>query len=255
MLPIALPLPSPLPPIAAPSLKSIAVSFKRVPHLDLPYPVSVLHMPNVEYLEIDGDLDISWAFDSSLSSMKAKTLRLSNRSKGLSREDQIFLRSFHGLRTLQLLETSTEGLLVDAVVSPSMGRKRSISSLFSFSSASSSSSSSSSPFCHQCWPLLREITLSTIFVEDVMRLCRYVNLNRGIRTIRLSRNARRHLSESLVRDKDIIYMKDLSWKRKGSQPQGVDDVDDWLSKLANVTVFKTNPSGLLDREHFPLQEL
>jgi hypothetical protein len=50
-------------------------------------------------------------------------------------------------------------------------------------------------------------------------------------------------------------MKDLSWKRKGSQPQGVDDVDDWLSKLANVTVFKTNPSGLLDREHFPLQEL
>lgn len=253
LLPIALPLPTLLPPIVVLSLKSIAVSFKHVPHLDHPYPVSVLRMPNLENLEIEGDLEISWAFDSSLASSKVQKVRLSNRSKGMGNRDQILIRSFIGLRCLQLIDASTEGLLVEAIAPPSMARKRSISSIFSFSSSSSTSSASSPHSNHNCWPRLTDITISTTFAEDVMRLCRYVQLHRGIRTIRLSRNARRHLSESLVRDKDIVRVKDPGWKRKGLQ--SIDDVDDWLSKLADVQVFRTTPGGQLGRERFPLQEL
>jgi len=252
LLPIALPLSSESTPIIAPSLKSIAVSFKRVPHLDHPYPVSVLNMPNLEYLEIDGDIEISWAFDGSLASSKVQKLRLSNRSKRLSKEDQMLVRSLTRLRCLQLLDTSTEGLLVDTFPSPSMGRKRSISSLFSLSSSSSSSSQTSPR--HEFLPHLTDITLATIFVEDVMRLCRFVNLHRGIQKIRLSRDARRHLSGGLIRDKDTIHLKDTSRRRRGSPPKGTDDVDDWMRKLADIWVFKTSP-GLLDREYFPLQEL
>ena len=253
LLPIALPLPSPLPPIVVLSLKSIAVSFKRVPHLDHPYPVSVLRMPNLENLEIEGDLEISWAFDSSLASSKVQKFRLAHRSRGLGKEDQILIRSFVGLRCLQLIDASTEGLLVEAADPPTMARKRSIGSVFSLSSSSSISSASTTHSNHDCWPRLTDITMSTTCAEDVMRLCRYVQLHRGIRTIRLSRNARRHLSESLVRDKDIVRMKDPGWKRKGLQP--IDDVYDWLGKLADIKVFRTTPGSHLDRERFPMHEL
>lgn len=252
LLPTALPLPSQSAPITATSLKSVAVNFKRVPHLDLPYPIVFLHMPNIEYLEIDGDIEISRAFDSSLTSSKVQRLRLTNRSKGFSKDDQTLLRSFNRLRNLQLIDTKTDGLLAVTNGSPSMGRKRSISSLFSFSS-SSSSSSATLPL-DNCWPLLMEITLSTIFADDVVRLCRYVNINRGIQTVWLSKSARRHLSESLIRDQDVVHLKDPCWKCKGMPSKFIEDVDDWLNNLTNIRVFKTS-HGLLDREQYPLQEL
>ena len=252
LLPIAFP-PSPTPLIPAPSLKSMAASFKRFPHAEsnLPYLVGILHMPNLEYLEVDGDADMSAIFDKSLSSTKIRTLRLTRRPK-VHRADQTLLRSLTDLRQLELKDVPAEGLLSDTTATPTVGRKHSISSLFSLSL----NSSSSSPGHISCWPLLTEITLDTISQEDVMHLCRFANLNRGVKTIHLSRHANRHLSSSLLRNNDIIYVKEpsSSWKRKGSPDSGINDVGDWLRKLVEVKVFKHSP-GMIDREAFPLQEL
>ena len=252
LLPIAFPPPSHTPLIPAPSLKSMAVSFKRFPHAEsnLPYLVGILHMPNLEYLEVDGDADMSAIFDGTLSSAKIQTLRLTRRSK-VHRADQTLFRSLNDLRQLELKDIPAEGLLSDTTAIPQVGRNRSISSLFTLSL---NSSSASSPGHISCWPLLTEITLDTISPEDVMHLCRFANLNHGVKTIHLSRHAKRHLSGSLLRNNDMIYVQDPGWKRQGSPDAGVKDVEDWLRKLVEVKVFRYS-LGMIDREAFPLQAL
>jgi len=208
-------------------------------------------MPNLEYLEVDGDADMSTIFDGSLSFTKIQTLRLTNRPK-IHRTDQTLLRSLNDLRRLELKHIPAEGLLSDMTATPPVGRKRSISSLFTLSL---NSSSASSPGNISCWPLLAEITLDTISADDVMHLCRFANLNRRVKTVHLSRHAKRHLSGSLLRNNDIVYAKEArNGKRKGSPDSGINDVEDWLRKLVEVKVFKHSP-GMIDRETFPLQAL
>ncbi len=252
LLPIAFADTSVTPRVLATALKSLAVSFKRTPHLNgtSPYLVSVLLMPDLEYLEIHGDIEISWAFDASLSSGKVQTLRLSKRPKGLNKADQLFLRSLQNLHHLELVDASVDGLLVDGS-GVSVGRKRSTSSLFSFTSASSSLAISTNS---ASWSGLTNITLNTLSAEDVMHLCRFVNLHRGIRAVWLSKDAKRHLTRSLVRNGDIVYMKDSRRRLKSTSETETSDVEDWLCKQVDVKIFKSC-FGLLDREGFPLQEL
>ena len=248
LLPIAFADASTTPRVLATALKSLAVSFKRSLHLNgtSDYLVSVLLMPNLEYLEIHGDIEISWAFDASLSSSKVQTLRLSKRTKGLNKADQLFLRTLQNLHHLELLDASIDGILTEG--SGSMGRKRSTSSLFSFTSGPSSLATST----HSAsWSGLTNITLNTLSAEDVMHLCRFVNRHRGIRSVWLSKGAKRHLTKSLVRNGDIVYMKDPRRKVKSTE---TNDVEHWLCKQVDVKIFKFC-FGLLDCEGFPLQKL
>ena len=233
--------------IRADSLRSLAVNmyWAHRPGGDI-HTFKYLAMPNINYLELDGDRWSISDFGQSLFSAKIDTLRISNCFEESFDADTIdFFHSFSTLRHLQLVNTSTR--LLSKIIGPrSLARKTSIDS-----HNSSSSNRPTTPIdvdniiaiqqkqsvLASVWPELRIISLDTLKAADVLNLCNFVTCHKLVEVVELSMSARRHLSLSLHRKDDIVYECPSLSVDAGSE-EGLNDVEEWLGKMVDI------------REHF-----
>ena len=257
--------------ICVASLEAVAVSLAPL----LPsetvtggvYMFSLLTMPNLTYLEVDGEVPISSVFRSSLSSSNIKTLRLSRRpsasawsTQSVVMADLKLLHSFTGLRNIELIQCAPEGLLSNtADAQRTLTRKASIN--FRPSSTNNHGLGEISHIAQQGlhWSNATCIKVDTLSAEDIMHLCRFVQLRKNIRAVYLPKAARRHLSQSLLRNGNIIFQKPTFLNRKTLYGEdsdgGTSDVYDWLNRLVDIRLLGTPSFGMLDGEKYPLQEL
>ena len=249
--------PGPL--IRADSLRSLAltVSSLHLPRLDGLPALKYLAMPNIKYLELDGEDWIISDFGQSLSSAQIDTLRISNRSEKSYDADVVnFFHSFSTIRHLQLIHASTR-LLSNNV--PSLVRKNSIHINFHNRSPSRppdmplanmdiiTTSQPKQSVPPNVWPKLRKISLDTLTAGDVLNLCDFVVSHKHVEVVELSKSARRHLSSSLRRKGDNIYQRPSLYKAAGGE-EGLNDVEEWLSKMVEIRTFHAPSVGLLDAD-------
>ena len=245
--------------IRADSLLSLAltVSSLHLPRLDGLPALKYLAMPNIKYLELDGEDWIISDFGQSLSSAQIDTLRISNRSEKSYDADVVnFFHSFSTVRHLQLIHASTR-LLSNNV--PSLVRKNSIHINFHNRSPSRppdmplanmdiiTTSQPKQSVPPNVWPKLRKISLDTLTAGDVLNLCDFVVSHKHVEVVELSKSARRHLSSSLRRKGDNIYQRPSLYKAAGGE-EGLNDVEEWLSKMVEIRTFHAPSVGLLDAD-------
>ena len=259
--------------ITLPSLQRLAVSFVRDSSnpSDI-YPICYLRLPNLSYLEISGDSNISLAsaFKDSLSSTdRLHTLKLFNLSHGIfygaqdDLDDISFLQLLTSIRHLHLLHSTTAVLTCCPCAAPRRLRRPSIGGVvqpqppsragmlaelrqvgvelqaLDLDKSKSASKSSFIPF-----PNLRTITLATLAASDVLDLCHYVGArNSKLDAVYLSTTAQRHLSHTLVRTRgQDTYRVPLPFTRKrGIHVDQIKDADDWLRE--RVEVHKFDPAS------------
>lgn len=248
LLPLAIPPQTTL--IRADSLHSLAISLVHShPPGQASYIFNYLAMPNIKYLELDGDAWRTSDLGQSLSSAHLDTLRISNRSENSLDIDTInFFRSFSTLRHLQLVHASTRGLLSKGAqrlvrktsmnfrnLRPNDGRPY----LYAIQPIQPVQ-----PAPANVWPELRIITLDTLTAGDVVNLCDFLTCHKHVQVVELSTSARRHLSSSLRRNDDTVYQRPSLFKAAGSE-EGLNDVEEWLGKMVDIRVLRSPSVGLL----------
>ncbi|KAF8806830.1 hypothetical protein BYT27DRAFT_6610498 [Phlegmacium glaucopus] len=215
------------------------------------YIFKYLSMPNIEYLELDGDGWKACDFGQSLSSAKIDTLRISNRPENSLQVDTInFLHSFSTTRHLQLVNTSTRGLLSGSA--RGLAHKTSLNfrnpsrtpiaptNLDTLGAIQHKQSTSAS-----VWPDLRIITLDTLTAGDVLNLCNFVTSHKRVQVLELSKSVIRHLSSSLRRKDDSVFQRPSLFIAAGNE-EGSNDVEEWLGKMADIRTLYSPSTGLLD---------
>jgi hypothetical protein len=255
--------------ITLPSLQRLAVSFLRDSSnpSDI-YPIRYLRLPNLSYLEINGDSNISLAsaFKDSLSSAdRLHTLKLSNLSHGIfygaqdDMDDISFLRLLTSIRHLHLLQSTAALLTSSPGAAPRRLRRPSIGGVvqpqppsragmlaelrqvrvqlqaLDLDKSESTSKSSFIPF-----PNLQTITLATLAANDLLDICHYVKARKSkLDAVYLSTTAQRHLSHTLVRARgQDTYRVPLPFTRKRDiDVDQVKDADDWLRERVEVHKF------------------
>ncbi|KAJ3513765.1 hypothetical protein NLJ89_g2766 [Agrocybe chaxingu] len=262
--------------IEAPSLRSLAVSLSRTygdsSSIYLP---SVLHAPNLSYLEIDGDLSFYQVFGPSISLPKIETVRISDYHDRIfvdhppyEQRDINLFHSLTSLRHLQLINVPVDSLLTRPETKKrGLVRRRSMNTPKPVEQETSGASQLAEGLPAQGlpWPELRSITLDTLRSSTVLSLCQYVSAHGGIRKIELSRNAMRHLTGSLRREGDRIFQP-VTFADRLTQaqiwhycllwtPAGRKDVREWLSKLVEIRDMEPQLYGMLDPERMTLGEM
>jgi hypothetical protein len=242
-----IPLPMAIPPqttlIRADSLHSLAISLLPS-HLpgQASYSFNCLAMPNIKYLELDGDAWQTSVFGQSLSSAHLDTLRISNHCENSFDVDILnFFHSFSTLRHLQLVHASTRGLLSKGT--QDLVRKTSMN-FRDLRPNGRPNLQPSQPVPANVWPELRIITLDTLIASDVVNLCNFVACHKRVQVVELSTSARRHLSSSLRRNDDIVYQRPSLFEAAGSE-EGLNDVKEWLGKMVEIRVLRSPSVGLL----------
>ncbi|KAF8159250.1 hypothetical protein B0H34DRAFT_396394 [Crassisporium funariophilum] len=241
LLPMTSPVPAQAPVIYASSLESLAVNMRlRSSHPNPIYLFQYLAIPNVVYLELDGDAWTPATFGNSLSSAKIDTLRVSNRphhSRGSDLNIR-FLHSFTTVRYLQLIHAPTQPFLsnLDENVQ-GIPRRRSIDANrpirpTTFHNIHSIDSQQSMiP-----WPNLRIISLETLISQDVANLCEFVA---------------RH---KLLEIGDTVYSRPTFFSSKLDNPEGgLAGVEEWLGTLVQIRTAKS--LGLLQTNQEYLDEM
>ncbi|KAF8806825.1 hypothetical protein BYT27DRAFT_6610319 [Phlegmacium glaucopus] len=236
------------------SLHSLAVSLRwgQLPGQEWTYIFKYLTMPNIEYLELDGDGWKNSDFGQSLSSAKIDTLRISNRPENSLQVDTInFLHSFSTIRHLQLVNTSTRGLLSKSA--RGLAHKTSLNfrnpsqtpiaptNLDTLGAIQHKQST-----CACVWPHLRIITLDslTLTAGDVFYLCNFVTSHKHVQVLELSKSVIHHLSSSLRRKDDSVFQ--CPWLFPAGNEEGSNDVEEWLGKMADIRTLHSPSTGLLD---------
>ena len=262
-LPTTLPQDTPL--IRADSLRSLAVNMQWTHHPRHTHIFKYLAMPNINYLELDGDRWSILDFGQSLSSAKIDTLRISNCSgKSFDANTIDFLHSLSTLRHLQLVNTSTQ--LLFKIKSPRNLAHRTSINFHSSSSLSRPTTPTDvdailaiqqrRSVLASVWPALRIISLDTLIAADVVNLCKFITFHKHVEVVELSTSARRHLSSSLHRKDeiacerpslsgrphissslhrkdDIVYERPSLFMAVGSE-EGLNDVEEWLGKMVDI---------------------
>ncbi|KAJ7774970.1 hypothetical protein B0H16DRAFT_1880144 [Mycena metata] len=252
-----------LSPIDIPSLKTLALSFcKPHPSNEL-FPchdlVSLLSVPNLEYLEIGGANapDLAKSFQDN-GFTKLRTLRLSNASitdRPFEAENFEFLRSLTMVEELELIHSHAEYLLPTVEkqkerlkVGGRRPRTRSINSRdlhsglsyyvrpvpLAASRKSPPELSSSTPI----YPNLRSISLDTFIAGETLWLYHIVLERPQLQLVKLSPMAERHMTTSLGIMDGVLQTKPHSHLQKLGDPE-----------IASVNV------GKLLRERVTVQEI
>lgn len=244
MLPITGPVPLNHKLIQVNSLRSLALSLRG--SKDAVYLFHFLTIPNLSYLEVDDDLQVFSVLRSSISSSKIKTLRISNISTSFN-QDVPDLKNYPpltSLQHLQLIRAYPAGFLFGHEPQMGLSRRRSIDLRLSGSNKAFSrvvvetTNHRSMPEPPKMpWPELRTITFDTLVASDVAKLCRFVQLHKGVQKVELSRTAMRHLSGSLRRDGDKVYHLPPQLKTPIIGDEGTKDVPEWLGALVELRVF------------------
>lgn len=257
--------------ITLPSLQRLAVSFVRDSSnpSDI-YPTRYLRLPNLGYLEINGDSNISLAsaFKDSLSSTdRLHTLRLFNLPHGIfygvqdGLDDISFLRLLTSIRHLHLLDstaallTSSPGSAPRRLRRPSIGgvvRPQPISRVgmlaelrqvgvqlqaLDLDQSKPAPRSSVIPF-----PNLQTISLASLAPNDLLDLCHYVGARKSkLDAVYLSATAQRHLSHTLVRTRGQDTFRVPLSRKKDIDVDQIKDADDWLRE--RVEVHKFDPAS------------
>ena len=261
MIPIAGPVPLNRDLIQLNSLRSLAITSNG---LKKPHGVYLFHLliiPNLTYLEVDGNLQIFSVLESSISSSKIETLRISNNSTFSNQNIPDFKNCppLTSLQHLQLIRGPAAGFLSKHKPQVGLSRRRSIDLRpYGKTRAADSTNRRLMPLPiplaeppKMPWPELRTITFDTLVASDVAELCRFIQLHKGVQKVELSRTAMRHLSGSLRREGDRIYHPHL----KAEGKEGTKDVPEWLGGLVKVRVFDPQAYGLLDGDRFPFHEM
>lgn len=239
-------LPPPLDLIRADSLRSLAVSllWRHLPEQPT-YLFKYLAMPNIKYLELDGDAWKASDFGQSLSSAQIDTLYISNRSEQ-SPDTINFLHSFSTVRHLQLVHASTRGLLTKRARSLVRRTSVNLRPNAPIDSYNINAIQLKPPITVSvnAWPEVRTITLVTLTAGDMVNLCAFVTCHKHVQVVELSTSARRHLSSSLRRRGDTVYQRFSLFKAVGSE-EGLNDVEAWLKKMVDIRVLRSPSVGLL----------
>ena len=241
LFPLANQLPQDTALIRADSLRSLAISIHQFRPPGENYIVNYLAMPNINYLELDGDKWSIADFGQSLFSARIDTLQISNCSS-FDADTIDFLHSLSTLRQLQLVHASTRSLLCKIESPRSLAHKTSINL-----HNSSSSNQPTTPtdvdtiiaiqqkrsVSASVWPEIRTISLDTLIAADVLDLCNFVTCHKHVEVVELSTSARRHLSSSLHRKDDIVYERPSLFVAAGGE-EGSNDVEEWLGKMVDI---------------------
>ncbi|KAJ7219398.1 hypothetical protein GGX14DRAFT_494442 [Mycena pura] len=212
-----------LPPIEIPSLKILALSFSKPLPSNQFNPchnlISLLSIPNLEYLELVGGMipDLAKTFQDPSAFTKLRTLRLVGVavvSRNPDVNNVLYLRALTTIEELQLIHSHAEYLLPTETISEKRpkvrsSRTRSISSrddgarrmYYPHARPHQSpatvnprdSPSSSEPI----YPNLRSISLDTLPAVGALWLYRFVMETPQIEFVKLSPGAEKHLSTSL----------------------------------------------------------
>lgn len=118
----------------------------------------------------------------------------------------------------------------------------------SFSPEATKKATSSKPYLH--WPNLTTITLDTIRARDLLWLCELVATRPEIKTVYLSRSAKRHLASSLSikrggeKNKDTFACWELSERkplvRMPELEKGDIEPVQWLEEHVKAFEFRRN---------------
>lgn len=268
--------------ITLPSLQRLAVSFVRDSSnpSDI-YPLRYLRLPNLSYLEINGDSNISLAsaFEDSLSSSdRLHTLILLNWSHGIfygaqdDLDDISFLRLLTSIRHLHLLHSTAALLTSSPSAAPRRLRRPSIGGVvqpqphsragmlaelrqvgvqlqaLDLDKSNSASKSSFIPF-----PNLQTITLATLAANDLLDVCHYVGARKSrLDAVYLSTTAQRHLSHTLVRTRgQDTYRVPLPFTRKRDiDVDQIKDANDWLRERVQVHKADESRNDLLEETRY-----
>ncbi|KDR80953.1 hypothetical protein GALMADRAFT_153342 [Galerina marginata CBS 339.88] len=265
VLPISGPIPTRSTPIEVPSLRSIAVSSHSIrPETQAIYLFSFIVVPNLVYLEVEGNVRTALLFSSSLSSSKLRTLRVAHCSRfsfhPQGKEDIKFYQSFSTLHHLELIRAPAgELLLKTSADRPRLERRRSINLRMptyrdrpiGLGNEGISTSSLQSAESQMLWPELRSITLDSFLTDDLVSLVSFAKIHEDLQSIRLSKPAMRHLSESLRRNGDVVFTPPSRRQSPGigsNDVQGTKDVREWLSESVQLGLVQEPSHGLLEAE-------
>lgn len=265
--------------IPAPSLRSIAISYPT-PTVDIQavYIFDLLLIPNLTYLEVDGNISASTLFESSLSAPSSvRKLRVCNGTHKYQ-SDHEFYRSLSGLQELELIRTPIQELWKPE---EQLQRRRSMElrepryrrrPMFHEAGLARAdvplallpSGSPLSASTRTIWPELQSITVDVLSAEQLVPLTQFVKMRNlksegpKIQSIHLSSTAMRHLTGSMMRKGDQVSLVP-SWAvshRIGSDDhKGTKDVKEWLSEMTDVKLLPRESLGLLDADRVPLGEI
>ncbi|KAF7305045.1 hypothetical protein MKEN_01219500 [Mycena kentingensis (nom. inval.)] len=221
-----------LPPIAIPSLKSLALSFANPPPSEQFNPchnlLSLLQIPNVEYLELVGGImpDLAESLQKPGAFGKLRTLRLvgmtfvARRGSG-EVDNALYIRELSSIEELHLIQSYAEYLLPlsapeDKIHSRSSasasGRPRRLSITFRNEASLVAMRHKMLPIglyigsIHQpvpevthcdVFPNLRCIALDTLMASDAVWLYKLLGERPGVTSVKLSALAERHFVQSL----------------------------------------------------------
>lgn len=236
-------------PLIIPNLQVLSLGFARRPlESTLPYPVTILRLPNLSRLDLDGSssVPICSCLDSSFISAldNLQTLRVSNYVRFAldshsesTWSDINLLQRIISIRRLELINSPVGHLLQTQPQTPSLpqvsrlgwqpratlspqltetsntleaafqrmrinaiqGRVTPQSAEEPVRGPTTQNSSSSAMVKTVPWPNLEDISIESLNADDVVALCRHVEDNPRIQTVRLSGPAQRHLSRSVKR--------------------------------------------------------
>lgn len=250
--------------INAHSLSSITIRSEARVSTEAIYLFNLLFLPNLAYLHLDGigAASISSIFGS-LSGAPIETLRITCSQASFMGipESNAHITVFHSLSTLQNLQIihgPVELLSPTHDSSFHRARTRSIQSreprdtmrpilippigiphLFQQRTPVPSTNSVIAPgedTQTMPWPNLHTIRLDSLLATDVASLCEFITRHKGVRAVELSHSAMRHLSGSLLRKGDQVF---IPW-RGGSnnsishRQEGTKDVQEWLANQVTL---------------------
>ncbi|KDR80950.1 hypothetical protein GALMADRAFT_1116695 [Galerina marginata CBS 339.88] len=200
LLPAQLPVPDDYTPIQANSLHALAIQSHGIDGRLPIYFLRFLIIPNLRYLEVDGNTRVASILGSSITSSKITKLRISNCSRFFflthptnSEQEIKFYHSLSAIQELELIHAPTEGIISTMALghdtrSRNSTRRRSIERRYAPShddivesqiadmtlGSNHRSQSDNIP-----WPELHIITLDTLLPGDVVRLVDFVKLHKN----------------------------------------------------------------------------
>lgn len=262
--------------ITLPSLQRLAVSFIRDSSnpSDI-YPIRYLRLPNLSYLEINGNANISLAsaFKDSLSSAdRLQTLILLNWCHGIfygaqdDLDDISFLRLLTSIRHLHLLHSTAALLTSSPSAAPRRLRRPSIGGVVQPQPPSRAGmlaelrqvgvqlqalDLNQSKFASSiiAFPNLQTITLATLAANDLLDVCHYVGARKSkLDAVYLSATAQRHLSHTLVRTRgqDTYRVPLLFTRKRDIDVDQIKDADNWLRERVQVHKASESRHDLLE---------
>jgi hypothetical protein len=263
-----------LPPIQISSLKILAVSFCKPPPSNLFTPchnlISLLHIPNLEYLELSGGAmpDLAKCFDGPSTFTKLRTLRLVGLAifqRASPTEPEIdnseYLRAFTTVEDLQLVHSHAEYLMPIE----KKARRRRFPRTSSISNLRDTNHLLSRPFFERpeqvvplrvlassqgqlnipdsevaIYPNLRTLSLDTLLANEVVWLYQLISSRPQIKVVKLSAVAERHLATSLGNVDGVLQTLRNSHKMQPGAPH-CDPVDVLKLLRERVTVEEIEP--------------